>query len=500
MRIGIVALLHESNTFLAERTTLEHFRQDVLLEGPAIADRFRGTHHELGGFFAELEEAGADAVPIFAARALPFGTIEAATFDTLVGQMLRSVAEAGGLDGLLVAPHGATVAENHADADGHWLTELRNLAGLELPIISTLDPHANLSRKMLAATDAIVAYRTNPHVDQRACGQQAARVMLRTLAGELRPVMAAVMPPMAINIERQLTSASPCRELYALADDILHEPRVVSDSILLGFPYADVAEMGCAALVITDNDPQTAKRMAERLGGSLWEQRELYRGELTSVEEAVQLVRDRAPPVCLLDMGDNVGGGSPADGTVLLHALAGSGVADSFVCLWDPQAVTRAEAAGVGARIQLSIGGRSGPLHGPPFESEFVVVSLHGGKFQDAQPRHGGFVTFDQGRTALVRTDNDITLMLTSRRMAPFSLEQLTSCGLEPSKFRCIVAKGVHAPLAAYAEVCKTFVRVNTPGVTTADMAALDYQHRRRPMFPFEPDTAWQPQAEIFSR
>ena len=500
MRIGIVALLHESNTFLAERTTLRHFREDVLLEGAAVAERFRGSHHELGGFFAGLDHQRAEAVPIFAARALPFGTIEAESFDGLVNQLLNAVEYAGPLDGLLVAPHGATVAENHADADGYWLTRLRQLVGPALPIVSTLDPHANLSRAMLEATDAIVAYRTNPHVDQRACGQLAARLVVGTARGELRPTMAAVLPPMAINIERQLTSASPCREIYQLADAMLDDPRVLTNSIVLGFPYADVPEMGCSALVVTNNDAQFARDMALRLGDHVWEDRKDFIGHLTPVAEAIRMARDAPPPVCLLDMGDNVGGGSPADGTVLLHTLAQEKIRESFVCLYDPQAVEQAATAGVGARVQLKVGGKSDTLHGPPFEAVFIVESLHDGKFTDSQPRHGGFAKFDQGTTVIVRTENDIWVMLTSRRMAPFSLEQLVSCGLNPADFKCIVAKGVHAPLAAYESVCRTFIRVNTSGVTTADMNALAYHHRRRPMFPFEMDTNWQPHAEVFAR
>ncbi len=136
-------------------------------------------------------------------------------------------------------------------------------------------------------------------------------------------------------------------------------------------------------------------------------------------------------------------------------------------------------------------GGHSGPLHGEPLESEISVVSLHDGRFEEREPRHGGFSRFDQGRTAIVRTDAELTIMLTSGRMAPFSLSQLTSCGLNPADLRVLVAKGVVAPIAAYRGVCRHFIRVNTPGVTTADLSQLPYRHRRRPLYPLETNFEW---------
>src|SRR5262249_30573035 len=148
---------------------------------------------------------------------------------------------------------------------------------------------------------------------------------------------------------------------------------------------------------------------------------------------------------------------------------------------------------GAGQAVRLRVGGKTDDRHGPPLEADFTVLGLHNGRFDEPEPRHGGFRQFDQGRTAVVQTGNGLTVMLTSRRMAPFSLRQLTALGVDPAAFHVLVAKGVNAPVAAYAPVCRHFLRVNTPGVTTADMTALAFRHRRRPMFPFEGDTSWRP-------
>lgn len=487
MRTGIIALLHESNTFIAEPTTFERFEQDLLVEGEAVRAKLARSHHEVGGFFEGLEREGIEAVPIFAARAMPYGTIAASAFDPLWERLERALSQAGPLDGVLLAPHGAAVAENASDADGEWLSRVRERLGAAVPMIATLDLHANLSQRMVEACDAIIAYRGNPHLDQRARGIEAAALMARTLRGEVRPTMAAAFPPMAVNIERQLTSQPPCRPLYDLADAMRTRPGVLSNSLVLGFPYADVAEMGSSVIVVTDRDRDAAQRAADELAAAWWAMREEFVGRLIAPESAIADAKSEPGPTCLLDMGDNVGGGSPGDGTILARMLFEGGIGPAFVCLYDPESVEQARAAGTGSVVALRIGGKTDDRHGSPIEAEFEVLGLYDGKFEETEPRHGGMVAMNQGPTAVVRAIGaPLVAMLTSRRMAPFSLRQLTTFGVDPAEFRVLVAKGVHAPVAAYAPVCRQLIRVDTPGVTTANMERLTYHHRRRPMFPFE--------------
>ncbi len=492
MRVGIIGLLHESNTFVPEQTTLEHFEQDVLLSGEAVRNRFDSTAHELGGFFEGLERESLEAVPLFAARAIPWGPIESDTFQQLLNRMQTQVAAASPLDGILVAPHGATVCESEPDADGHWLQQLRQQIGPETPIIGTLDPHANLSPAMVAATDALVAYRTNPHLDQRERGVEAASLMARTLRDGIRPVQRAAFPPLAINIERQLTRDPHLQPLYASAETVRRLPEVLSASILLGFPWADVPEMGSAVLVVTSGNDRLAAQEAARLARQMWNSRQDFVGQFISPEQAVAQAACLDGPVCLLDMGDNVGGGAPGDSTHLLHVLRRSAVPSVLACVADARAAAQAAAAGIGQTAELEIGGCRGPVSGPPLIDRFQVMSLSDGRFSDQDTRHGGFTMFDQGPSAAVRTgDGRMTILLTTRRVPPFSLKQLTSCGLDPSAYHVVVAKGVNAPVAAYEPVCRHFIRVDTPGCTAARMTRLKYQQRRRPLFPFE-DCSWK--------
>lgn len=493
MRIGVVGLLHESNTFVSQATGVEEFRRGALLTGDSITDAFADAHHELGGFLERLQaEPDVEPAPLFVARATPSGVIHDAAFDYLVDEMLDLVRRQGPFDGLLAAPHGATVSESYPDADGEWLTRLRHLVG-GAPIVATLDAHANLSPAMVRACNAIVAYRTNPHLDQRARGVEAADLLLAHLRGECRLRMAAALPPLAINIERQCTAEPQFDRLRQLAEQQRRTGAVLSNSLLLGFPYADVEEMGSAVLAVASNH-HAAAEAARELATVLWEDREQFDAQLLSVDDALMRCQREATldeRFCLLDMGDNVGGGSAGDGTHLLGGLVEQCVEGAVVCLFDPAAVAECRAGGEGAMLTLSVGGKTDRLHGESVSISGRVAGFHDGRFRELAARHGGIVQFDQGSTAVFHGDCGVTLVLNSRRTAPFSLEQLRSCGVDVQRHRIFVAKGVNAPIAAYQEICGTFLRVNTPGSTCADMRQLTYHRRRRPLFPLESEVSW---------
>ena len=493
MKVGVITLLQETNTFIAEATTLRHFEENLLLTGAPIRAAFADTAHEVGGMFAGLDQAGIEAVPIFATRALPFGTVTDETYATLKSRLMDALAAAGPLDGLLLAPHGATVSASVRDVDGDWLSAVRAFVGPELPIIASADPHANLTPKMAAAVNGLTAYRSNPHIDQKARGLEAASLMARTLRGEIRPVVAAAFPPTVMNIDKQCTDEEPCQSLCRRFEELRQRPGILSASLFLGFPYADVPEMGSAVLVVADGDQQLADRSAIELGTLLWDRRADFVANLISPADGIEQARTLPGPVCLLDMGDNVGGGSAADGTTLIHELHRRRLGPAFVCLSDPEAVQQAAAAGAGSRLTLRVGGKTDDLHGLPLEAQFTVLQLNDGRFEEPEARHGGIRHYDQGRTAVVRSEHGLTIMLTTRRMVPFSLHQLTDFGIDPASFQYIIAKGVNAPLAAYKPVCPSILRVNTPGSTTADIESLTYHERRRPLYPFELDTQWTP-------
>ena len=193
-------------------------------------------------------------------------------------------------------------------------------------------------------------------------------------------------------------------------------------------------------------------------------------------------------PVVLMDVGDNIGGGSPGDGTILLEAAVRLRVSGFLAILFDPSAVEQCIAAGVGGTVSLPVGGRTDPRNGRPVPVEGVVRVITDGRYEDATPTHGGFRFFDAGPTVVLETTLGHTLLLTSRLVMPSSLEQLRSAGVRPERLRVIAAKGVVSPRAAYDRVAVRTILVDTPGVTAADPMGFDHRSRRRPLFPWETD------------
>lgn len=488
-RIGILGIYHESNTFYDRPTDRDDFQNGHLYFGNSILSEYDRAYHELGGIleiFRQSRGMKVEVIPIMYAEATPGGIISAKTARWLVDLLMEKLDRAGPLTGLMVVPHGAAVSETERDFDGYWLELIRQHLGPDIPIIGTLDPHANLSRRMVAATDALIAYRTNPHIDQREVGKQAAQLMLDTLAGRFQPVQVARQPSVAISIEQQHTFVDPCLSLYQLAKDLQKQPGILSISILLGFPYADVAEMGSALIAVADRDTGPARAALQQLQKYLLDHHSDFNGEKIDVATAMERLETSSNPVLLLDMGDNVGGGGPGDGTYLLQALEKQADLQSFICICDPEAVTIIRERRPGDTIVIEVGGKSDDRHGPPVPVEATITALVDGRFSESEARHGGQVHFNMGETAILKTTNNTTIMITTHRTPPFSLQQLLHFKVEPDKFDCIVAKGVHAPVAAYGPVCNSIIRVNTPGITHADMRALPFQYRRRPLYPFE--------------
>jgi microcystin degradation protein MlrC len=487
IRIALLGIYHESNTFLKSNTSLKDFERGHLLFGEKIRGEYAKAFHEIGGMLEVLDDAGAEAIPLVFAEAIPGGTITDETAEYLFEQVANEVNEKGPFDGILVAVHGAAVAVSYPDMDGWWLEKLRALVGNDIPVIGTLDPHANVSQKMIDATNALVAYKTNPHIDQRETGKRSAQLMVDTVRGKIKPRQHFLQPATTISIEQQYTSASPCTALYSLASKMRDEhTRVLEVSVLLGFPYADVHEMGSGFIVVTDDDENVAQSIAGILAKYLWENRADFVGRKISVDEALASVNVSEKPVLLLDMGDNVGGGSPGDGTLILNALEVSGIHKSFICLYDPEAVNLVSKGDIGSKMSVAVGGKTDQLHGKPYQAEVTIRKIADGVFTEDQPRHGGQVNYNMGKIAIVETAKGTTIMLTSLRIVPFSLNQLTTFGIDPLRYDVIVAKGVHAPMAAYRSVCKTYIRINTEGITQADMTRLAFHNRRRPLYPFE--------------
>jgi microcystin degradation protein MlrC len=486
MRLAVAGFMHESNTFNPLRTGRTAFAAQSLVFGPALLDEWRDAHHEVGGFLEAACGAGFEPVPLVMAWATPSGPVEDAIFDEITSYLIAKVREERP-DGLLLALHGAMVAESYPDADGEVLFRLRQALGPNFPIGVTLDLHGNISQRLVDTCNFAVAYKTNPHVDQRECGLRAARLMARRVRGEIRPCMALAKPPLIVNIMAQDTHEEPIRYLMDEARYLEFRPGILSASVLPGFAYADVPQMGPSILVVADNDPQLARREADKLAAALWVMRDRLNPRLPEAAEAVtRALRAERAPVVLVDTGDNVGGGSAGDSTVLLTELLRQRATDAVVCLYAPDEVKACAAVGIGTDVTLTVGGKVDRKHGDPVQVTGRVRVLHDGTYVEPEVRHGGKRVHHMGLTALVELARRNLMVLTTQRHPPFSLGQLTCVGIRPERQRILVVKAAIAYKAAYGRVAGTIIPVDTPGTTAVNPARFDYRRIRRPLYPLE--------------
>lgn len=492
MRVAIGGIMHESNSFSPALTGLEVFSVQREAE---IVSWWGDTYHEIGGFIEGVATFGYELFPTLMAQATPSGPVTAGAFETLVGELLDRLKNAPALDGLLLALHGAMVSETYPDGDGEIVRRVRETLGEAFSIVVTHDYHANISEQVVNCSTALVIYKTNPHVDQRERGLQAAGILAGTMAGEVRPVQALCKPPMLYNIIHHNTSAEPMRSIMQAARDIEHQHRVLAASVAAGYQYADVYEMGPSIVVVTDSDADLAQREAQRLSDTLWNARDRLSFRLPDAAEAVEeAMASQDTPVVLVETGDNIGGGSAGDSTFTLAELLRQKADGWIVVLADAEAVEACVRAGVGASLNLRVGGKRDQLHGQPVIVSGRVKSLHDGKYVETEPRHGGQRFRDQGLTAVLEIQNATPelsnfLVLTTYREPPTSLHQLLSLGIQPQRQKILVVKAAIAFRAAYEPIAGRIIEVDTPGLTAVNPARFIYRRVRRPLYSLDTDT-----------
>ena len=488
MRIALAGFMHESNTFSEVPTTLQQFRDASLKYGPDLIPVWKDAHHEMGGFIQGAKDNGFEAVPILMGQATPSGPVTEETYEKIAGDLLDGLRQAGPLDGLLLALHGAMVCDAHPDADGETMQRLRVELGPDFPVILTLDLHTNVSPRMVGNATATITYRTYPHIKQRDRGLEAAALIAQTVRGDVHPVQAMRKPPLLLHIVQQYTGAGAMAEIVAEVERLANSPGILSASFAPGYIYADVAEMGPTAIVVADGDRDRAEAEAQRLADFVWERREALNATLPDPETAVrEAAAHPTRPVSLMDCGDNIGGGSPGDSTILLSEILKQGVPDCLIVLYDPEAVRACAGAGVLNTVKLDVGGKTDSRHGEPVSIQGRVRMIADGKYIEPEPRHGGRRFHNTGLTAVVETPEGHLIVLNSLREAPMSLQQILSLGIRPETRQIIVVKGATAPRAAYDPVSAKVIPVDTPGASAAGPESFTYHNRPKPLYPLDP-------------
>jgi microcystin degradation protein MlrC len=488
MRLAMLGLYHEANTFSPILADRELFAAGGVLRGREIVDEYASSATTLGGYLAAGEKLGVEVVPLVFAFVNPIGAITEDAFEALVDEMIGQLAGHGPWDGVLLNLHGAAVAEHVPDADAEIASRVRRVVGPAAPVGAVLDLHANVSQRLVDALTVTLVYQTNPHVDAAQQAMRCAELVVQAARGEIEPKQWLIRLPLVANIARQDTSEEPMATLVAAAAQVASRPGMLSASVVEGFPYADVPQMGMSCLVIHDGDQFEAKRAAQSLAAVVWTCRADLQAQGLSVDAALDLVeREPAGPVVLLDVGDNIGGGAPGDSTVILAAAMRRRIRSLVQTLWDASAVRACAEAGVGAEVELSVGARHEHSAGSPVRVTGRVRLLSDGRFEDPAATHGGFRFYDMGPTAVLETAGGHTLALTSRQIMNTSRQQLLSLGIDPARYRVVVAKGVNGPRAAYGPIAARMLVVDTDGITAMGLDRFDYTRRPRPLYPFEP-------------
>lgn len=488
-RIAVAGISHESNSFFPSKTVLSDFERT---SGASAEETLRGwakSKSTVSGYVEGAQRYGLELYPTVVAEAAPKGIVTDEAFNTLMDEMIKQLKAAPKLDGLLVANHGAMVVESYPHGDAEVVRRLRQALGPALPIVVTHDFHANVSEEIIKHSTALLTYKENPHIDTWERGIQAAQIMAGIVGGKTKPTQAIAKPPMIYNIVFQYTKREPLLPIVEESRRLEQNPKILAVSVSGGYQYADAPAMGPSVVVVTDNDPALARREADRLAAMLWATRDRIKLDLPDAAAAVkQAARGDKFPVVLIDMGDNIGGGSAGDSTFVLDELLQQKAQGWAMTICDRAAVQTAVRAGVGGNFEMKVGGKTDRLHGEPVLVRGRVKSLHDGKYVEPEIRHGGGRYFDQGLSAVIEVEGsprDLPnlLLLTSERSSPNSLHQLISCGIYPERQKILVAKGAIAPRAAYEPIAGRFIAVDTPGATAVNPARFTYKLARRPLF-----------------
>src|SRR3954462_12794373 len=387
-RVAAAQIAHETSAFSVVKTDLAAFAASGIDLGQDVIEASRGTNTEFGGFITGAAAQGVDLIPILAVWATPSGLVTAEAIEHLIGLLgdgLRRTMTEGPLDGILLALHGAMVTEIDDDGDGYVLQTVRRIVGSDVPVVATLDLHANISPRMVELADVLIGYDTYPHIDMAERAAEATAVLARLMRGEIPPTRALRKPPMLPPSQRMTTERMPMRALMERAHVYEEDPRVINVTIAGGFPLGDNQDAGLGIVVTTDDDADLAAELANELATEAWTLRDGFLGGVSSFEHAAELIGSLdseqdvnmpvSGPLVLVDIADNPWSGGPGDSVELLRFLfaergegappcLGEGAALALVR--DPEVVRQAIAAGPGGKITVSLGGKTDRLHGDP--------------------------------------------------------------------------------------------------------------------------------------
>ncbi len=498
-RIALLGLHLESNAFAPVATEAD-FRSLCYLEGDAILAEARkpapAMPAELPAFISEMDAAGPwEAVPIVVTGCEPAGPIDHGFLLRLLADMHRRLQAAGPLDGVYISNHGGMTSTGTPDPDGLLYKMVRDTVG-RVPVVATIDLHANISEAMVDHVDVIVSYRTNPHVDQAERAVEAAR-LLRELTGGVRAHAAFIRLPLTPASTSLLTAAGPYADLIQ-AGQAMMTAEIMNVSVVGGFVFSDTPKNGVAVIVTSRNDVKPAQRLARDLARKAWKERERFVRRLTPVERAVEMslaaARDASKPALIYsDAGDNPGGGGRGNTTWLLAALheagAGGVILGNFI---DAALAAEAHRRGVGATFEAAFNRDGETEFSRRFTARATVRALHDGKCIGRRGLWKG-KSLDLGPSAALDLGGITVVVGTMRKQCadPVFFEMM---GLDIGRARTVVVKSRGHFRAGFDEFFKPeqVFEIDTAGLTSPAIERIPFRNLPRPVFPLDADAVWQ--------
>ncbi|NKC16328.1 MAG: microcystin LR degradation protein MlrC-like protein [Gammaproteobacteria bacterium] len=479
----------ETNSFSPIPTGLDLFTRTMLVRG--------GEHGDRPGLFAlplihwreRALARGWEVREGLAAFATPAGATTRAAFESLRGEILADLDKALPVDAVVLSLHGAMIADGYPDAEGELLARIRERVGPDVPILAELDLHGHLTAQKVAAADVLIFFKEYPHIDVVERAAEIFTLLERMLDEGLRPVM-------AMHDCRMLgiypTTCEPMQSFVARMQALEREAGILSVSLAHGFPWGDTPEVGTRVLVVTDGDSALAEHTATTLGQWVFDNRYALLAPFVSQSAAIKKVIRAAPgerPFVIADTADNAGIGAASDATFFLAALLERG-GGGFACspVWDPGAVEIAHDAGVGARIDIRIGGKLGPASGAPLDISAVVMGL---KRDAHQPFGGAIVPLgDMAWLRIGEPDNDtdaIDIICNSHRMQAFHPDCFAQVGLDPLRPKALVVKSTQHFYAGFGSIAREVIYVSTQGTGSMNFASLPHKRVTAPLWPRVP-------------
>jgi microcystin degradation protein MlrC len=495
MRIAIGQLWQETNTFNPLPTTRRDFADFGITGGADMVESMADTN-ELGGFIQSLRSwpERPEIVGLVRLPAWPSGAATHETFVWLRDEMTAALRAAMPVDAVLLALHGAMVAVGAPDVEGEVLFALREIIGPQIPLVATLDLHANITEKMVRAADALVLYHTAPHIDVFETGQRGAAVLRRILMDLARPLTAFQKIPMAVPAERANTQDPTCVSFgfRNRLQELESRPMVLTAGLAPVQPWLDIPEFGSSVLVVTDGDAESARTECARLAAEVWQHRREYLPELISIEDALREAHNGVGLTVLSDSADATTSGAPGDSTwILRELLKYDWPQPALVTLVAPDVVNQAQQLGVGSEWSGSVGGVRDNRFSQPITLTARVANLFDGKFV-ISGHLARNLPIDMGGCGVLKRGN-VHVVITSRSGPHFAPELFRAAGLDPFNASVLVAKSPCGFRAAYAQHAARIFVVRAPGCAPSDFWRYEYKNIPRPLWPWDEISEWTP-------